>query len=196
MQVTVDNLIATQDVGKRSGHTANLLQHFARGVRSLALPCSRAGTEVVQMLAGVTATFAAGTSTLVLGAPGSGKSTLLRAVAGRLHSRDPAVGAAVRFSGATLSELKSQRGVDIRRLAAYAPQVRRRHRSSALQPLWGACFASAGCSLRGDCPLIPPRTSSVIRQPAARRAPDVPYRQGGADLRPRVLRRASASGRK
>lgn len=122
MQVSVDNLIAKQHVGKRSGHTANLIQHFARGVRSVALPCSRAGTEEVQMLAGVTATFAAGSSTLVLGAPGSGKSTLLRAVSGRLHSKDPAVSAAVRFSGATLDELKSQRGIEIQRLAAYAPQ--------------------------------------------------------------------------
>lgn len=180
LQVSVDNLIATQHVGKRSGQTANLIQHFARGVRSVALPCSRAGTEEVQMLAGVTATFAAGTSTLILGAPGSGKSTLLRAVSGRLYSRDPAVGAAVRFSGATLDELKSQRGIQMARLAAYAPQVR------------GKC-GSGAFLCPGHAPVIFQSIAvdsclPALSRTAARRAPDLPYGQGGPHLRPRVLR--------
>ena len=86
-------------------------------------PRAIAGTSELHLLRNVTASFKAGTSTLVLGAPGSGKSTLLRAVSSRLSA--PVAHGTVTVGGLTAEALRAERSTLVRRLTAYAPQTDR-----------------------------------------------------------------------
>lgn len=76
---------------------------------------SRAPRTRIAALENVSASFPAGTSTVILAAPGAGSSTLLRLVAGRVRAT-PA--SAVTWSGSDTLALKTA-GVSIARLAAY-----------------------------------------------------------------------------
>lgn len=96
-------------------------------------------------LHGISARFAAGTSTLVLGSPGSGKTTLLRAVAGRLDGAGgTSAAAAVRYNGVPIPAVASERGLQPRRLAAYAPQVDQHQAFLTVRELLS--FAHASCA--------------------------------------------------
>jgi ABC-type multidrug transport system ATPase subunit len=79
----------------------------------------RAGRNRVAALDDVSATFPAGSSTVILAAPGSGSSTLLRVVSGRARATPSS---SVTWAGADASSLKAK-GVSISRLAAYCREA-------------------------------------------------------------------------
>jgi len=142
LQVAVDALTLTQRTSARHNAVSNVIEHVAHGLKSLLFPCSTADAVDLPLLSGVSATFAAGSATLVIGSPGSGKSTLLRALSGRLHStqgRDR-----IRYNGVSQAELQTAAGVNLRRLAAYAPQQDQHQAFLTVRELF--TFAHASCA--------------------------------------------------
>ena len=121
LQVSLRDVTVTRRVPQRQDAVPSLPANVGATLRHLLLPLSTAGTRELQVLSRVTASFRAGTATLVLGSPGSGKSTLLRALSGRLEGTAPQ--GAVLYNGEPADVLRSRRGVNLCRLAAYAPQV-------------------------------------------------------------------------
>jgi len=82
--VSLHELTVTRQARARALQPSPLPVALAAAAAAMLNPCGARGAVPLAALSRVSARFAAGSATLVLGSPGSGKSSLLRAVAGRL----------------------------------------------------------------------------------------------------------------
>jgi len=147
--VTVDGLTVTRQARSAALYPSSVPFALAGAAGALLMPFGARGAVPLRALDGVSARFAAGSSTLLLGSPGSGKSTLLRAISGRLDGAGAAAAAAVRYNGVALPDLHAQRGLQPRRLAAYAPQEDKHQAFLTVRELLSFAHASCAASPAG-----------------------------------------------
>jgi hypothetical protein len=168
--VSLHELTVTRQSRARALQPSTLPASLAAAAGALLNPCGARGAVPLAALSRVSARFAAGSATLVLGSPGSGKSTLLRAVAGRLDGGGGGEAAAVRYNGVPLPGLAAERGLQPRRLAAYAPQVDQHQAFLTVRELLSFAHASSAAALpAGASPAAARSRRARRRCPRARR---------------------------